>query len=104
MYLCLSVCMYVCMYVWMDGCVYGCMNGLGKALLILLPLYLQMLIMQISTQTGNHKYSFSKMGLKFRNSKFIILCKIALYFSYKILTLCNSEVNKAILEQVEVAE
>ena len=44
------------------------------------------------------------MGLKFRNSKFTILCKIALYFSYKMLTLCNSEVNKAILEQIEVAE
>ena len=29
---------------------------LGKALVILLPLYLQMLPMQISTQTDNHKY------------------------------------------------
>ena len=29
---------------------------LGKALLILLPLYLQMLIMKVSTQTNNHKY------------------------------------------------
>ena len=28
---------------------------LGKDLLILLPLYLQMLIMQISTQTDSHK-------------------------------------------------
>ena len=30
---------------------------LGKALQILLPLYLQLLIMQISIQTGNRKYS-----------------------------------------------
>ena len=45
-----------------------------KALQILLPLYLQMLIMQISTQTDNHKYRsnvatkkvlFKIMGLKF---------------------------------------
>ena len=55
-----------------------------KALLILLPLYLQMLIMQISTQTDNKKYRKSlvtkKMGLKFQNRKFKILWKIALFF------------------------
>ena len=43
---------------------------LRKALLILLPLYLQMLIMQISTQTDNHKYrknvATKKAGLKFK--------------------------------------
>ena len=59
----------------------------GKALLILLPLSLQTLIMQISTQTDNHKYRKSvatkkvlikKMGLKFQNSKLNTLCKIAL--------------------------
>ena len=58
---------------------------LWKALLIILPLYLQMLIMQISTQTDNHKYRqnvrtknvlFEKMGLKFWKPNFDILCKI----------------------------
>ena len=62
---------------------------LGKALLIPLPLYLQMLIMQVSTQTNNHKYRkvlqlkitlFKKMDLKFQNPKFNILFKIAFIF------------------------
>ena len=37
---------------------------LGKDLLILLPLYLQMLIMQISTQTDSHKYKKMFSGKK----------------------------------------
>ena len=58
-------------------------------LLILLPLYLQMVIVQISTQTDNHKYRksvvtkkvlFKKMSLKFRDPKFNILCKIVFIF------------------------
>ena len=49
---------------------------LGKALLILLPLYLQILIMQTSSQADNRNYRKTlatkeilseKMGLKFRN-------------------------------------
>ena len=44
------------------------------------------------------------MGLKFLNPKFNILCTIANTFFYKIPTLWSSEVNKAILEQVIVAE
>ena len=61
--------------------------SLGKALLILLSLYLQVLIMQISTQTDNHKYRESaatkrstllkKRSVKYWNPKFSILCKIA---------------------------
>ena len=55
--------------------------------------YIQMLIMQISTQKDNHKYRksvatikstlFKKMGLKFRNPKFIVLYKIAFIFFIK---------------------
>ena len=52
-------------------------------------LYLQMLIMQRSTQTGNQKYNkkvttkkytIQKSGLKFQNPKFNILPKIAFFF------------------------
>ena len=49
--------------------------------------------MQILTQTDNHnseeyvftdeKYFLRKMSLKFGNSKFKILCNIALYFLFK---------------------
>ena len=62
---------------------------LEKVLLILLPLYLQMLIVQISTQADNHKYRksvvtkkvlFKKMSLKFRDPKFNILCKLVFIF------------------------
>ena len=60
---------------------------LGKTLLILFPLYRQMLMMQISTQTGNYMYRKSdapkksiivkKMGLKFRNPKLnTLFCEI----------------------------
>ena len=66
---------------------------LGKALLILLPLYLLMLIMQILTQTDNNKCRksvvtiksiiFKKMSLKFRNPKFNIFCKITFIFYIK---------------------
>ena len=46
---------------------------LGKALLILLLVHLQMLIMQISTQAGSHKYNkkvpTKKSTLKFQVSK-----------------------------------
>ena len=67
---------------------FACNTGfliLWKALLIILSLYLQMLIMQISTQTDNHKYRQNvrtknvhskKMGLKFWKPNFNILCKI----------------------------
>ena len=86
---------------------------LRKALLILLPLYFKMLIMQISTQADNHKYRrkccnwkplFKKMGLKFRNPNFNILCKIAFIFFNKMPTLWSSEVNRAILGQVIMVE
>ena len=59
--------------------------SLRKALLILLSLYLQMLMMQISTQTDNNKSRknfaakkvlFEKTDLKSQN----ILCKIAFIF------------------------
>ena len=60
---------------------------LRKALLILFPLYRQMLIMQISTQIGNYMYRKSdapkksvivkKLGLTFRNPKLnTLFCKI----------------------------
>ena len=65
---------------------------LGNLFLILiLSLYLQML-MQISTQTNNHKYRKSittkkvyslKNGILFQNPKFNILCKIAFIFYMK---------------------
>ena len=50
------------------------------------------LIMQISTQTDNHKYRkvlqlkkvlLKKMSLKFQNPKFTILCKTAFVFFVK---------------------
>ena len=68
-----------------------------------------MLIMQISTQKDNHKYRksvatikstlFKKMGLKFRNPKFIVLYKIAFIFFNKMPTLWSLEVNKAVLAE-----
>ena len=69
--------------------------------------------MQIWTQIDNHKHRKSVatkkvrslvMNMKFRNSKFNILCKIAFIFLNKIPTLWSLEVNKAILEQVQVTE
>ena len=42
---------------------------LGKALLILLPLYLPMLIIQISTQTDNHKHRKSVATKKVHSLK-----------------------------------
>ena len=62
---------------------------LRKVLLILLPLYLQMLIMQISTQTDNHKHResvatkkvvFIKINVKFQNPKFNTLYKLTFIF------------------------
>ena len=68
---------------------------LGKALLILSPLYVFMLILQISTQADNYMQRktvatkksiiFRKMGLKSRNPKFNIFRKITLI--YKMPTL-----------------
>ena len=87
-------------------------QDLQRALLILLFLYLQMLIRQILTQTGNHKCRknvatknvlFKKMGLQFRRPNFDILCKIIFIFLIKCQLCRCSEVNKAILEQVKVA-
>ena len=43
------------------------------------------------------------MGLKLRNPKFNILCKITLFFFYKMPTLWSLKVNKAILERVKLA-
>ena len=68
--------------------------------------------MQISIQTNNHKCRISvaikqsalcKKRVKSGNTELDILCKIAFIF-YKMPTLLSSEVNKAILEQVKVAE
>ena len=59
-----------------------------------LALYLQMLIMQRSTQTGNQKYNkkvttkkytIQKSGLKFQNPKFNILPKIAFFFFFFLI-------------------
>ena len=85
---------------------------LRKALLILLPLYLQILIMQISTQTDN--LSTEKMlQLKkqvWNLKKWIKVLKPkhfmqnSINFFNKIATVWSSKVNKAILEQGEVAE
>ena len=85
---------------------------LRKALLILLPLYLQILIMQISTQTDN--LSTEKMlQLKkqvWNLKKWIKVLKPkhfmqnSINFFNKIATVWSSKVNKAILEQGKVAE
>ena len=83
-----------------------------NTLLIFLPFYLWMLIMQILTETDNHKCRnsvttkkskiFKKMSLKFRNSKFKIFCEVYnIYFLYKIETPWSSEGNKTIQEQVK---
>ena len=69
-----------------------------------------MLMMQISTQTDIYIYRksvatkksiiFKKMTLKFRNPKSNIFLQSNVY---KMQTLCNSEVNKAILKLVKEA-
>ena len=65
----------------------------------LTPLSQNVISMQISTQTDNHKYRknvetkkvlFKKMGLKFRNPNFNILCKIAFVLLYKMPILWSS--------------
>ena len=64
---------------------------LGEALLILLPLYFKMLKKQMLTQADNHKHKkchnykkySKKMGLKFQNPKFSMLCKTAFTFLIK---------------------
>ena len=68
-------------------------SDLAKGPANTLPPYLEMLIMKISTQVKNHKYSekvlelktllFKRMGLKFRNPKFNILGKKAFFFFVK---------------------
>ena len=62
--------------------------------------------MTISTENffATKTLLFKKIGLKFRNPNFSILYKIAFIFLNKIPTFRSSEINKAIPEQVKVAE
>ena len=72
-----------------------------------------MLIMQISTQTGNYEYSkkvtnkrvhFLKNGSEVLKPYIQHFMQNSINFSYKMQTLWSSEVNKPILEQVKVVE
>ena len=83
-----------------------------RVLAILLSLYLKMLMIKVSTQTNNHKYrksvttekstllkkwlwSFEILNLTFYAKR---------HFLNQVPNLCSLEVNKAIMEQVKVAE
>ena len=82
--------------------------------LCFLPLYLQMLIRQISTQTYNHKcrrvLQMKKKKLLKKKESEVLKPEIqhfmqkSIYLFHKLPTLWSSEVNKAILEQVKVVE
>ena len=83
-----------------------------RVLAILLSLYLKMLMIKISTQTNNHKYRKSVTTKKSTLLKkwlwsFEIL-NLTFYakrhFLNQVPNLCSLEVNKAIMEQVKVAE
>ena len=83
-----------------------------RVLAILLSLYLKMLMIKVSTQTNNHKYRKSVTTKKSTLLKkwlwsFEIL-NLTFYakrhFLNQVPNLCSLEVNKAIMEQVKVAE
>ena len=83
-----------------------------RVLAILLSLYLKMLMIKVSTQTNNHKYRKSLTTKKSTLLKkwlwsFEIL-NLTFYakrhFLNQVPNLCSLEVNKAIMEQVKVAE
>ena len=83
-----------------------------RVLAILLSLYLKMLMIKVSTQTNNYKYRKSVTTKKSTLLKkwlwsFEIL-NLTFYakrhFLNQVPNLCSLEVNKAIMEQVKVAE